>query len=152
MPKNLELKARLHSLAPGLAACRTLGARKVGVLRQTDTYFRVSSGRLKLRECHGRPAELIYYRRPDRRGRRLSEYTILPLPQRGNLRSFFSNALAIIGTVKKERTLYVYRNARIHLDRVTGLGTFVEFEVLVVRGAKQAHRLLNLLSEHFLIR
>jgi predicted adenylyl cyclase CyaB len=31
--------------------------------------------------------------------------------------------------VRKRRELYIFRDARIHIDDVEGLGTFVEFEV-----------------------
>ncbi len=40
-------------------------------------------------------------------------------------------ALGTITVVEKQRDLYLYRHTRIHLDRVKGLGTFVELETVV---------------------
>ena len=44
-------------------------------------------------------------------------------------KSVLSLALGAIGSVKKVRTLYMVGQTRIHLDKVEGLGEFVEFEV-----------------------
>ena len=49
--------------------------------------------------------------------------------------------------VEKKRRLFLYKNSRIHLDEVRGLGTFIEFEVLVKHGKQQAQKLLELLSD-----
>ena len=48
--RNIELKASDPDPERSLAVVLGLRARDRGVLRQRDTYFRVSSGRLKLRE------------------------------------------------------------------------------------------------------
>ena len=54
--------------------------------------------------------------------------------------------------VKKRRELYLYKNARIHLDHVESLGEFVEFEVMVTRGVRQAEKLLQFLIDEFRFR
>lgn len=38
------------------------------------------------------------------------------------------NSLGTLGEVKKDRFLFLYEQSRIHLDKVHGLGTFMEFE------------------------
>ena len=38
-------------------------------------------------------------------------------------------------SVRKQREVWLYQNARIHLDRVRGLGDFVEIEVVVHQGS-----------------
>ena len=53
------------------------------------------------------------------------------------------------GVVEKKRRLFLYKNSRIHLDEVYGLGTFIEFEVLVKYGKRQAQKLLEVLSLEF---
>jgi len=56
--RNFEFNARLNDPKQALARARELGADLYGDLRQTDTYFQVPSGRLKLRETAGHQAEL----------------------------------------------------------------------------------------------
>jgi predicted adenylyl cyclase CyaB len=41
-----------------------------------------------------------------------------------------AETLGVVVEVRKSRQLYMFENARIHLDSVDGLGTFVEFEVV----------------------
>ena len=63
--QNLEIKAKLPDRANTLQAALRLGAEFNATLIQTDTYFRVPHGRLKLREIEGEHSELIFYDRPD---------------------------------------------------------------------------------------
>ncbi len=129
MPVNLELKAKIVSPARILKALRKMG-RPSETLIQTDTYFRVESGRLKLREFANGKTELIFYHRNEKRGRRWSYYSVLNITEVKNTKAFLKNAFGIDVVVRKTRHVYYYRGeARIHLDRVKGLGMFVEFEV-----------------------
>ena len=73
MPRNLELKVRIDSAAQTEDLARECGAEYRLRMRQTDTYFRTDSGRLKLREQEPGGAELIGYDRPDTAGARWSE-------------------------------------------------------------------------------
>ncbi len=74
--RNVEWKARLLYRERAERICRELGAREVAILEQRDTYFRVARGRLKRRECAGRPTEWIEYFRPDQRDARSSDYAL----------------------------------------------------------------------------
>src|SRR5208283_95016 len=116
MPVNLELKAKIVSPARILKALQKMG-RPSETLVQTDTYFRIKSGRLKLREfVHGK-AELIFYHRNEKKGRRWSHYSILNISEIKNTKSFLKEAFGIDVIVKKTRLIYYYRGeARIHLD------------------------------------
>ena len=129
--RNIELKARLADPDAARAAARRLGARLDATLRQTDTYFVVPHGRLKLREFGSGPAELIFYHRPDSAGWRASDYRLVPVADAGPLRELLSAALGVRGVVRKVREVWLWENVRIHVDQVEGLGTFLEFEVLV---------------------
>lgn len=151
MPTNLELKARYSSVAHAEHIARRLRARFVGILRQTDTYFRVPAGRLKLREINGKIFELISYRRPNIRSSRYSHYDVYPVELPHSLKRMFFFLFGTLVVVSKTRRLYLYRNARIHIDRVRGLGTFVEFEVQVKHGKRQARRLMRELIKAFSI-
>lgn len=130
MPKNLEFKAQVGELDRPEKLFREKGAAFQGTLRQRDTYFNVASGRLKLRETEGRDAELIFYERDEGVPAVMeSRYSIIQVPDI-SLKEFLAKALGIRTVVEKERRLLLLKNARIHLDDVKGLGTFIEFEVV----------------------
>jgi predicted adenylyl cyclase CyaB len=152
MPRNLELKASYRSLVKALRIAEELGARREGSLRQTDTYFLSGSDRLKLREIRGDHAELIFYRRPNTSSVRYSEYSVVRVPEPARVKRLFSKLFGIRVVVVKKRILYIYKNARIHIDLVPGLGNFIEFEVLVLHGRKQAELLMAFLKKEFQIR
>lgn len=101
------------------------------MLIQRDTYFRVPRGRLKLREEEGRGAHLIAYERPDSAGQRQSLYRIVPVAAADELKAALAGTLGTEIVVSKERRLFVWDHVRIHLDRVDGLGHFLEFEAIV---------------------
>lgn len=129
---NVEYKAELRDLAMARAACHAVGATHIITLEQTDTYFRVPSGRLKRRECRGEPTEWIFYDRRDEARPRLSCFTIY---SDAMARERFGVApLPELVVVRKTRDLYLFENVRIHLDEVEGLGQFLEFEALVSPG------------------
>jgi adenylate cyclase, class 2 len=108
-----------------------LGAEAQGVLVQCDTYFQTQSGRLKLRE-EGAVAWLISYERADLAGQRESRYRIIEVAQAPELRAALSETLGVKVEVRKERRLFLWQgNVRIHLDKVDGLGDFIEFEAIV---------------------
>lgn len=129
MPTNLELKARYPSSRKAHECARASGAAPRGLLVQQDTYFRVPRGRLKLREAEGETAELIYYERAEESAERWSRFTREPVTEPAGLVRVLTEAFGVLAVVKKKRELYIFRDARIHIDEVEGLGTFVEFEV-----------------------
>jgi adenylate cyclase, class 2 len=149
MPTNLEIKAKYPSLVRARKISRALGARFVGTLNQTDTYFKVKQGRLKLREINGKELELIYYLRANNRASRYSEYTVLELQKKEATKRVLNALFETMVVVKKKRELFLYKNSRIHVDSVVGLGGFVEFEVLVVEGKRQARQLMLFLRSKF---
>ncbi|OGU25770.1 MAG: hypothetical protein A2X66_00025 [Ignavibacteria bacterium GWA2_54_16] len=152
MPENLELKASSRSLVEALRTAGKLGARREGVLRQTDTYFLTGADRLKLREIRGDHVELIFYRRPNASSVRYSKYTVVSVSEPARVKRLFSKLFGIRVIVVKKRILYIYKNARIHIDSVKGLGSFIEFEVLVLHGKRQAESLMAFLRKEFRIR
>ena len=135
--RNLEVKARDRDPGATLEACRRLGADDHGTLRQRDTYFPVTTGRLKLREdLDTGSAELIAYERPDGDGVRESRYERVPVdPALGAL---LSRALGVAGAVEKSRRLFLYEHVRIHVDDVAGLGSFVELEAVLPDATEQS--------------
>jgi homotetrameric cytidine deaminase len=126
--RNVELKARDPYPERSLERALALGAEDRGELRQRDTYFAALRGRLKLREQEPGGAELIAYERADAARARESRYRIAPVADPGALRDALDAALGTLAVVDKRRRLLVWDGVRIHLDRVEGLGAFVELE------------------------
>jgi len=129
--RNIELKARCPDLAQAEAACRRLGAAEAWTRRQTDTYFRVPDGRLKLRQESPGEAVLVSYHRPDVAAARASEYDVTPVASVEETLAALEARHGVACRVEKTRTLYLLGHVRIHLDRVDGLGTFIEFEAVM---------------------
>jgi len=150
MATNLELKARLSSPPEGHVRARLLGAVHQGLLVQRDTYFHVPEGRLKLRESPGHEAELIYYQREESSPERWSHYRREPVTNPEGLRGLLEEALGVSVVVEKRRELYIFRNARIHIDEVSGLGAFIEFEVMGEESA-DSHETMGVLKRAFQI-
>lgn len=152
MPRNVEVKARIDSIEDVLP--RVLGCTDglPQAIAQDDTFFACASGRLKLRVfCDGR-GELIAYRRPDTLGPKVSDYLVTVVDDPDALRATLACALGIVGRVVKQRTLLLAGRTRVHLDRVEGLGDFLELEVVLRDdesaddGAAVAHAMLNRLG------
>ena len=131
MPTNLELKAAVASIAVAHAIALEAGGEFHGTMRQTDTYFVVPHGRLKLREIEGQQAELIAYDRPETTQTRWSNYRKSPVPEPAHMREMLRDALGVLAVVRKTRELFLLGGSRIHLDNVESLGAFLEFEVPV---------------------
>ncbi len=148
MPRNIEIKARIESiesLAPKAAAVATEGPIEIA---QDDTFFRCASGRLKLRAFSATSGELIFYRRANEHGPKESFYVRTPTTSPESLRACLALAYGEVGRVVKQRTLYLVGRTRVHLDRVEGLGHYLELEVVLEEnesvevGVQEAHALL----------
>ena len=151
--KNVELKARRTSVARDRKTAAAAGATFTKRLKQRDTYFCAASGRLKLREQTPGNAELIAYVRPDRVHARVCDYFVVPVPEPRSVRKLLTACLGKLAEVKKTRDLYLRRGVRIHLDRVAGLGIFLEFEAVLTPGktARWGRKEIADLSDAFTI-
>ncbi len=130
---NFEFKARLRDASHVRAILKGQHARFLGTDHQVDTYFRVPSGRLKIRE--GRiENSLIFYRRTNSQHARRSAVEMMLLPRRNSVRAILSSALGILVVVDKRREIYFVGNVKIHLDQVRGLGAFLEVEAMTRSG------------------
>jgi predicted adenylyl cyclase CyaB len=74
---------------------------------------------------------LIRYDRANLAGARRSTYSIAHTSDPHVLLEILTKTLGRIGTVKKTRILYLIGQTRVHLDRVEGLGNFLELEVVL---------------------
>ena len=126
---NFEFKARLNNEQRVREALKRLNARFIGTDHQIDTYFRVSSGRLKVREGRLENA-LIFYQRSNVRRARQAAVEMMLLPRRNSLRAILARSLEKLAVVDKRREIYFVKNVKIHLDRVRRLGKFLEVEAI----------------------
>jgi adenylate cyclase class 2 len=127
---NLEIKAHCADLAEARRRAAAIATEHLGVDHQVDTYFITSRGRLKLRESSLSGGQLVPYLRPDQEGPKRSDYRVIPVEDAASLKRLLSEILGLHRIVDKEREIFLFENVRIHLDRVKGLGTFVELEAV----------------------
>jgi homotetrameric cytidine deaminase len=139
--RNIELKASDPDPERSLAVVKGLGAHDRGILKQKDTYFRVEKGRLKLREEEPGGATLVQYDRVDADEARESRYRLIPVDDPQTLKAALESSLGVLAVVEKERHLLLWQSVRIHLDRVQGLGDFVELEGVALADSDLADEL-----------
>jgi adenylate cyclase class IV len=138
MPRNIEIKARIDSIEALLPRAQALADDPLQVIEQDDTFFACSIGRLKLRDFGDGRGELIHYQRADTAGPKLSDYVRAETEDPAALREALARAQGVIGRVRKTRWLLLTDQTRIHLDRVEGLGDFLELEVVLREGQSEA--------------
>jgi adenylate cyclase, class 2 len=126
---NFEFKAKIAELGKLEDKLRTLNPRFIGEDNQTDTYFNVPFGRLKLREGNIENS-LIYYERIDTAGAKQSDILLYQHMPDENLKAILAKTNGIKVTVAKKRKIYFIENVKFHFDRVEGLGTFIEVEAI----------------------
>jgi adenylate cyclase len=134
MTRNVEVKARIDSVEALLPRARLLADGEPTLIAQDDTFFACARGRLKLRDFGDGRGELIAYARADAAGPKLSDYVRAPTTDPAALRDALTRAHGAIGRVRKIRHLLMVGATRIHLDRVEGLGDFLELEVMLRDG------------------
>jgi adenylate cyclase class IV len=134
MARNVEIKARIVSVEALLPLALACADSAPELIAQDDTFFTCATGRLKLRVFERGRGELIAYARADASGPKTSDYAIAPIDDPDALRATLSRALGVSGRVIKKRTLLMAGRTRLHLDRVEGLGDFLELEVVLREG------------------
>ncbi len=138
MPTNLELKLKLKSHDSLKKILKIVKADYQGVLNQKDVYYKNKNSLLKLRIENGKEC-LIKYNRDEKGKKRWSDFDILYF-ERGNAEKFLSEIFKINAVVEKKRFLYKMLDTRIHLDKVKGLGYFLELETLVLNNKNDAQK------------
>jgi len=126
---NVEIKARCEDQERIREILKSEGAYSRGTDRQIDTYFKINSGRLKLREGDIEN-NLIYYDRDDKEGPKQSDIVLYKPEPNSSLKELLEKSLGILTVVDKWRELYFIGNVKFHIDHVEGLGKFVEIEAI----------------------
>lgn len=139
---NVEIKARSSNTDFIRKWLLENGAEFKGVDRQTDTYFNVQDGRLKLREGNIEN-NLIRYQRENQAGPKASNFDLLPVTDAEQLKKMLTASLGIKTIVQKSREIYYIKNVKFHIDTVSFLGDFVEIEAGNVLAPLQQDALLQ---------
>ncbi|MBN2034641.1 MAG: class IV adenylate cyclase [Deltaproteobacteria bacterium] len=129
MAPNIEIKARIESVSALMLKVSKLASEGPFEIDQDDTFFYCPNGRLKLRTFSQKSGELIFYRRSDQTGPKKTFYMISQTSSPDILQDLLTLAYGQAGRVRKKRTVYMVGRTRVHLDRVQGLGDFLELEV-----------------------
>jgi adenylate cyclase class IV len=126
----MELKARLRSFEDAHAVASQLATYQ-GCLHQVDTYFHCPQGRLKLREQTPGQDQLVWYSRASTADVKPSDYRLVDTDDPAGLKEALTSAWGVRAVVDKSRDLFLFENARVHLDKVCNLGNFIEFEAVL---------------------
>ena len=132
---NIEIKARTERTDEIRQFLLEKNAEFKGVDEQTDTYFNVPNGRLKLRQGNIEN-NLILYNRPDKSGPKQSDFDLVKIEEGEGFKELLAKAIGVKVVVKKRREIYYIDNVKFHLDSLEGLGNFVEIEA-----SNKAHKI-----------
>lgn len=124
---NVEIKASCSNSAFIRQYLLDNEAEFKGIDNQTDIYFNVPNGRLKLRQGNIEN-NLIYYERINQDGPKHSHFNLVAVPDSEKVKEILSQSLGIKIVVKKVREIYFMENVKFHIDEVPGLGSFMEIE------------------------
>lgn len=139
---NIEIKALCSDHDKVRNFLKSHNADFKGIDHQIDTYFKVSKGRLKLREGNIEN-NLIYYERENKQGPKQSDFTLFKSSPESSLKSILINSCGVLIVVDKIREIYFIENVKFHLDTVLGLGTFMEIEAIDTSGNIGKEKLLE---------
>jgi adenylate cyclase, class 2 len=124
---NVEIKAKCGNTSFIRNYLLSDSAEYKGTDEQTDTYFNVANGRLKLREGNIEN-NLIFYERTNQAGPKNSHFNLIKVEDATGLKDVLTKSVGIKVIVKKRREIYYINNVKFHLDEVPGLGSFIEIE------------------------
>lgn len=130
---NFEFKAKVSNLREYEQKLLTINPYYQGLDHQTDTYFNVPHGRLKLREGNIENA-LINYDRADDQGSKLSQVILYSHQPDAALKEILTRQFGVKTVVSKRRKIYFADNVKIHFDEVEHLGAFIEVEAISNNG------------------
>ena len=142
MHLNVEIKARSENSDLAREWLLANGADFKGTDHQTDTYFKVAEGRLKLRQGNIENS-LIHYSRSNQAGPKDSQVNMVKVDNGPKLKKVLLEACGLLVEVVKKREIYFIENVKFHIDTVPALGNFVEIEAIDADGTIGKDKLLE---------
>jgi len=139
---NVEIKAICHD--PSFVRSYLLNHAAIfkGIDQQTDTYFNVNAGRLKLREGTIEN-NLIFYNRTNQVGPKSSHFHLVKIEDAKGLKEALERSCGVKMIVRKRREIYYIDNVKFHIDEVSRLGSFIEIEAGNILANKTEAELLD---------
>jgi adenylate cyclase len=104
-------------------------------MEQKDTYFKLGENKIKTREIDDSEIQLIKYFRKEVKGKKISSYSVETISSIEK-EAFFRRNKTLCEVFKK-RELWIYKNTRVHIDKVKGLGKFLELETVLKKVSKK---------------
>jgi len=131
--KNIELKILVNNFKKIKFLLKRIEAENIGKIYQKDIYYYCKNRRLKIRNIDNKKYELISYIRPNKTNSKISTYEIFNINSKKIklIKSLMEKKFTQRNIVEKKRDLWIWRNTRVHLDRVKELGYFMELETIV---------------------
>ena len=142
---NFEFKAATKDIGALEKKLLQLNPNFIGEDKQTDTYFNVTKGRLKLREGNIENS-LIYYERQDVADAKQSDVLLYRHQPDKSLKDILIKLHGIKVVVNKIRKIYFIENVKFHFDNIDELGAFIEVEAIDNSGnvAFESYRIAKL--------
>ena len=139
---NVEIKAMCSNQNKIRNILKSKSAEFKGVDHQIDTYFKINSGRLQLREGNIEN-NLVYYSRENKEGPKQSDVILFNSSPDSSLKELLTKSLGILVVVDKKREIYFIDNIKFHIDNVKKLGNFIEIEAIDKIGNIGKEKLLD---------
>jgi len=131
----VALRAKCEDVTAVRKKLLGIGAKPLDAFCQVDTYFNVPSGEMCLRVINGGRGFLVY--RPDKRAGDASEVFLAKIENPSELAALLKAALGIKCVIHRVREVYSWEDMRVYIDRISGLGSFVELQAKVGRGVER---------------
>jgi len=139
---NIEIKAKCEDHNKIREILINKKAKFIGTDHQTDTYFKVNNGRLKLRKGNIEN-NLIHYYRENITGPKQAQVLLYRSNPGSALKDILVKSLGILCVVDKKREIYFIGNVKFHIDLVRDLGSFIEIEAIDEKGTFSKDSLLE---------
>src|SRR5439155_23566275 len=121
---------------------------------QLDTYFSHGERRIKLRSNNStKEGQLVNYERQDASGVKESRVLLASVSDAAAVREMLTRVLPVKVEVRKTREIYHFQGVQVHLDSVSGLGKFLEFEKILADDSEreEGQKTLEALRRYFQI-
>lgn len=145
--KNLEIKLKQGEKE---ICTNNILNKYIKTLNQKDIYLKTRNKecRVKIRQEDDGNYAINYYRENVEK-EKISTYTFYKIESVDDFMNVFGESVDIELVVEKKRELYLYDNARIHIDDVKNLGKFIEIEIVINNDEeeKKSQELLEKLME-----